>query len=241
MEPVVRVRDLVQKIKKRIILDGVGLEVYRGECFGLFGLRGAGKTALLHILAGIDRFRSGSVEVLGYDIRKSERFKHQLGLVTQGKSLFQDLRAGENLDFLAALKNAGRENCHRVIERFQLTDYLSLPVTALEAGVYQRLALACALLNEPELLLADDLFQSIDPASHHIILGELKEYLACGGTCILSFNNMDAYSKNDLYSSISRVGWLEQGRLTVCQPGEARDQWDRRLKSFEEQSGENHA
>ena len=116
-----------------------------------------------------------------------------------------------------------------------------MPVTALEAGVYQRLALACALLNEPELLLGDDLFQSIDPASRHIILRELREYLACGGTCILSFNNMDAYSKTDLYSIISRVGWLEQGRLTVYQPGEAREQWEDRLKSFAEQSGELHA
>ena len=116
-----------------------------------------------------------------------------------------------------------------------------MPVTELEAGVYQRLALACALLNEPELLLADDLFQSIDPPSRYIILRELREYLAGGGTCILSFNNMDAYSNNDLYSSISRVGWLEQGRLTVFQPGEARDQWERLLKSSAGQSGENHA
>ncbi len=241
MEPVVRVADLVQIRDGKKILDGVSLEVHSGECFGLFGLRRAGKTAFLHILAGIDRFRSGSVEVLGYDIRKSERFKRQLGLVTQEKSLFQDLRAGENLDFLAALKNAGRESCHRVIEQFQLTDYLNLPVTALEAGVYQRLALACALLNEPKLLLADDLFQSIDPPSRHIVLRELKEYLAGSGACILSFNNMDAYSKNDIYSRISRVGWLEQGRLTIYQPRDAKAEWERRLKSFDGQSGEIHA
>lgn len=255
MEPVVRVTDLVQKRDGTKILDGISLEVYRGECFGLFGPRGAGKTAFLHILAGLDRFSGGNVEVLGCDLRKSEGFKHRLGLVTQDKSLFQDLKAGENLDFLAALKNTGRAGCYRVAEQFQLTDYLNLPVTGLAAGVYQRLALACALLNEPELLLADELFPSIDPLSHHIIAVELKKYLAGGGACILSFNNMDAWARQGFYGGrddsggvkgdesgrINRVGWLEQGLLTICRPGEAAAEWERRVKSFDGQSGEDHA
>ncbi|OPZ74738.1 MAG: putative ABC transporter ATP-binding protein YbhF [Firmicutes bacterium ADurb.Bin456] len=254
MEPVVRVTDLVQNKDGTKILDGISLEVYRGELFGLFGPRGAGKTALLHILAGIDRFQRGSLEILGCDPRKSEKFKHRLGLVTQEKSLFQDLKAGENLDFLAALKNTGRESCYKVIDQFKLTDYLNLPVTRLSAGVYQRLALACALLNEPELLLADELFPGIDPHSHHIIAVELKKYLAGGGTCIQSFNNMDAFARQDCGSGdescemkgdesgrINRVGWLEQGQLTIYQPCEAAAEWQRRVKSFHGQSGGDHA
>lgn len=238
MEPVVRVTDLVQKVGAKKILDGVTLEIYSGECFGLFGLSGAGKTTFIHILAGIDRFRSGSVEVLGFDVRKSERFKQQLGLVTQEKSLFQDLKAGENLDFLAALKNVGRAGIFGAIERFELTDYLNQPVTALEAGIYRRLSMACALLNAPKLLLVDEPIQSLDPQSHHIVVRELKNFLAGGGTCIWSFSSMEAYKGMEVYRRMSRVGWLEQGRLTIFQPEDAGAEWERRIESFDGQSGE---
>jgi ABC-2 type transport system ATP-binding protein len=240
MTPLIKVNGLKQTIGKHNILDNLSFELFSGECLGLFGVRGAGKTTLLHILAGIDRFKSGSVEVLGCDIRKSEVFKKQLGLVTQEQSLFRDLNVHENLDFISVLKNSGRENITGLVKRFELLKYLREPVGTLDAGIYQRLSLACALLNNPRLLIADDLINDIDPYSRHLILKELTGFITSGGACIWGF------SRVEFCAATSRVGWLENGLLTLYSPQEAQALWDNRLRlieqqSIEQQSGEKDA
>ncbi|HOV79182.1 MAG TPA: ABC transporter ATP-binding protein [Bacillota bacterium] len=232
MAPVIRVKDLTQGNGQKNILDGLSFEVYGGECFGLFGVRGAGKTALLHILAGIDRFKSGSVEILGCDIRKSEAFKRRLGLVTQERSLFRDLNVYENLEFISVLKNTEKENVLAAVKRFELEDFLGEPVGTLDAGIYQRLSLACALLNMPRLLIADDLISDVDTYSRHVISRELKTFLSGGGTCVWGF------SRIEFCAEMNRIGWLENGSLTLYTPRDASEQWDSRLRSPERQNGD---
>ncbi|NLI13387.1 ATP-binding cassette domain-containing protein [Pelotomaculum propionicicum] len=235
MTPLIKVIDLKQTIGKQKVLDGLSLELYSGECLGLFGARGAGKTALLHILSGIDRFKSGSVEILGCDIRKSEAFKKQLGLVTQERSLFRDLKVYENLEFIAVLKNTGLDSIPDLVKRFELTDYLGEPAGRLNAGVYQRLSMACALLNEPRLLIADDLINDIDPYAQRLILKELNRFVTSGGACVWGF------SRIEFCAATSRVGWLEKGSLTFYTPQEAQEQWESQLLSIEQQSGGENA
>lgn len=235
MVPVIKVKDLTQRIGKKNVLDGLSFEVYSGECFGLFGVRGAGKTTLLHILAGIDRFKSGSVEVLGCDIRKGEVFKKHLGLVTQERSLFRDLNVYENLEFISVLKNSGRENVLAAVKRFELEDFLGEPVSTLNAGIYQRLSLACALLNMPKLLIADDLINDLDIYSRHVILRELKAFISGGGACIWGF------SRIEFCAEMSRIGWLENGLLTLYTPRDANEQWNSRLRSLGQQNGDKDA
>lgn len=235
MEPVVKVSDLVQKRRKKILFTGLNFEIYQGELFGLFGPRGAGKTALLHILAGIERFSSGSVEILGQDIRRGEKFKKALGLVTQQPSLFEDLNAAENLDYIATLKGCRVESTFDLIRRLDLEDFLNEPLHRLKPGPYQRLALACALLNRPSLLIADELINCLDPYSSAVITKELSGYLAEGGTCIWAFNNIS------LCSSMSRIGWLEDGKLSIYQPEEARRVWEQQLSQSYQKPGESHA
>lgn len=238
MQPLLRVVSLRQRIGRRDVLKDLSFEVFPGECFGIFGLAGSGKTALIHILAGVDRFTSGSVEVLGHNIKKTEKFKQYTGLVTQRRSLFQELTAGENLDFIAALKNAKRDAISSLVERLELNDYLKEPVTRLEAGVYQRLSLACALLNEPRLLLADEPITGFDLDSRRLILGEIKDYLQRGGTCVWAFSSMEPVGL------MSRVGWLENGEFTVYSPQEARERWEKLEKHLMQEkpgSGDAHA
>lgn len=235
MEPVVKIKDLVQKSRKKILLQGLNLEIQKGEIFGLFGPRGAGKTALVHILAGVDRFSSGYVEILGQDIRHGEHFKKKLGLVTQQPSLFADMNVAENLDFIAALKNCGRTSVLDLTRRFELLDIINEPVQHLMPGPYQRLAVACALLNQPALLIADDLINCLDPFSTNVITRELAGFMADGGTCVWAFNNIG------LCARMSRIGWLEEGQLSIRQPEEARRVWASRYQSDYADSGESHA
>lgn len=227
MEAVIKVRNLVQAKNRKLVLNGLDFEVAEGECFGVFGTRGAGKTSLLHILTGIDRFRSGEVTVLGCDVRKTETFKDRLGLVTQTRSLFLDLTAGENLDFFAALKNAPRSNIDLASRSLELEEYLDTQTGSLDAGVFQRLSLACALLNAPRLLIADELIKDIDLNSRQILLKALGGFISEGGTCVWSFSDIGCCPR------MSRVGWLEHGAISVLPPEQAIREWERRLRQTE--------
>ncbi|NLG32609.1 MAG: ABC transporter ATP-binding protein [Syntrophomonadaceae bacterium] len=222
----VEVKDLVQKFLLKRVLDGISFNLLSGEALGIFGLRGSGKTALLHILAGVERFSSGQVEVLGCDIRKNPSFRQGIGLVTQEPSLFQDLNVLENLDFIASLKNAGPPDIERVILQLELKDYLRYPVNSLEAGVYQRLSLACAILNSPRLLILDEVIKDIDIYSRHLILQGLEPFLASGGGVVCGFSNIE------MSAYFNRVAWLEKGQMEILSPGEARDKWIQLLESF---------
>jgi ABC-2 type transport system ATP-binding protein len=235
MAPLIKVNGLTQEIGRQKVLDGLSFELSGGECLGLFGLRGSGKTALLHILAGVDRFKAGSVEILGCDARVSEAYKQQLGLVTQQRSLFKDLKVYENLEFISVLKNAGAAEITSLVNCFELQDILGEPVGRLKAGFYQRLSLACAFLNSPRILIADDLINDIDPYSQHIILRELNIFTAGGGACIWGF------SRIGFCTAVNRVGWLENGLLTLYSPQEAQELWGNRLRLIEAQSGESDA
>jgi len=235
MEPAIKIKDLVQKSRKKLLLSGLNLEIHRGELFGLFGPRAAGKTALLHILAGVDRFSAGMVEVFGQDVRRSEKFKKKVGLVTQRPSLFADMNVAENLDFIATLKNCGRASVLDLTRRFELQDLLNEPVQHLKPGPYQRLAVACALLNAPELLIADELINCLEPFSTDVINRELSGFLAGGGTCMWAFNNIS------LCARMSRIGWLKEGQLAFYQPEEARSVWENQYQAGFVPSGEGHA
>jgi len=224
MEAVIKVSNLVQGKGQRLVLNGIDFEVMPGECFGVFGTRGAGKTSLLHILAGIDSFRSGEVTVLGCNVRTNESFKASLGLVTQARSLFLDLTAYENLDFFAALKNAPRSRIDQVSRSLALDECLDTPVGSLDAGLFQRLSLACALLNAPQMLIADELIKDIDLDSRQILLTALGNFLSGGGTCVWGFSDIGCCPH------MSRVGWLEEETLSILSPEQAAREWERRLR-----------
>ncbi|GAB6179408.1 ABC transporter ATP-binding protein [Desulfotomaculum defluvii] len=232
MEPVLKATDIVQVVNKKTVLGGISLELKAGEALGIFGTRGSGKTTLLHLLAGIEKYKSGSVEILGVDTRKGDTYKKHLGLVTQERSLFQELRVVENLDFIATLRGGSRVTIEKLVEQLELKDILREPVATLEHGLYQRLALACALLNEPELLIADELIRDIDFYSRKLIIKTVRQFLQGGGAFLCGFSHPDYVNQLD------RVGWLTEGQLTFYQPEEAAAQWQRLFVASNLQSGE---
>lgn len=234
MQPVIVAKDLVQVLNKKTVLDSINLELWPGESLGIFGTRGTGKTTLLQILAGIDRFKSGSVEILGCDIRKNAGYKKKLGLVTQEKSLFQELRVAENLDFIATLRGGDQQTIGKLIEQLELQELLREPVSTLENGLYQRVALACALLHNPLVLVVDELIKDIDLYSRRLILLTLRQFLKGGGAVLCGFSNMEYACQLD------RVAWLKGGKLSFYSAEEAQAEWTRQLEEYALQSGELH-
>ncbi len=235
-DAVIVIKDLVQQIGRRKILDGIGLELYQGECLGVFGYRGCGKTTLLHIAAGVDRFKSGTVKVLGQQVgrRRKQAYKGRISLVTQQPSLFSDLNVVENLEFFCTLKRVPQDRMRESILRLELEDYLKEPLPNLDVGVYQRVALGCALLNHPEILILDEIIRDIDLPSRIIILEVLEEYLAAGNSCLAAFSNIEYVSYMD------RVAWLENGKTNIYSPSEVQKLWQEQQAMVHKKRGEEH-
>lgn len=232
MNPILSVNHLVQKRGRKTVLKDISFDVFAGERFGVFGTRGTGKTALLHILAGVDRFTSGQVQILDFNVQKTEKYKQNLGLVTQERSLFHDMSVAENLDFIAVLKKASHQDIQEMITRFELDNFLSFPVADLDSvGVFQRLSLACALLNHPRILILDDVIKDIDSGSRKIILRELDRFQAEGGTCIWSFSDIHDWSL------MNRVGSLAEGEMTLHTPESAQEKWNWAETAYAEACG----
>ena len=231
MQEVIRVENLVQMAGKKAVLDKVSFSLNAGESFGLFGIQGVGKTSLLHIIAGIEKFSSGVVTVLGFNVAKTEKYKKDVGLVTQAPSLFRDLSGEENLDFIAALKGAKAGSVRETVERLDLEGYLKMRAGRIEPGAYKRLSLACALLGNPRVLLVDDLGNNLDLYSLDLILGELQAFHDGGGTSILVF------SQPELAAVTDRVGWLENGAMTLWEPDKLTSEWKDRVNTVLGRSG----
>lgn len=236
MEPVLKCNDLSKKFGRKPVLQGITFELPPGQSLGIFGTRGTGKTTLLHILAGIESFNSGQVEVFGTDINKSDKFKTRIGLVTQQNSLFQDMTVAENLDFIAALKKAPKTNIEEAIEQLELGDFMKERVAALPSvGLLQRLSLACALLNNPELLISDEILKDIDLESLSIILRKLKAFQSEGKTLICSFSHISDIAS---YPPFNEVGWLEGGKINFYHPSKIRSEWARQMEQYQERNQE---
>ncbi|MBM3314927.1 ABC transporter ATP-binding protein, partial [candidate division WOR-3 bacterium] len=167
---VVETRELVKRFGGFTAVDRVSLSVAPGEVFGLLGPNGAGKTTIIRVLCGIIAPSSGSARVLGFEMpRENARIRRQIGYVSQRFSLYDDLTAGENLDFFGTVYGlAGPERSRAVgsaQERLGLDRYAGAQAREMPTAARQRLALACALLHDPGVLFLDEPTSGMDPAS----------------------------------------------------------------------------
>lgn len=191
MEPLVIVDNLSQSFKKHKVLKNIGFQVNKGDFFLITGPSGAGKTTLISILAGIQAYKAGSVEIFGFQLNKEkEKHKPYIGLVTQETSLFNNFTVKENLLVLGMLRGMPskylNERIAWEVESFQLEDYFAVKLRKLPEGIKKRVALAGALLSEPRLLLLDDLFIKSDYHSVLLMMKNIYDYLLSGNTCILT-------------------------------------------------------
>lgn len=210
--PVVAVRGAVRRFGPVVALDGLSLEIARGELYGLVGPDGAGKTTLIRALAGLIDVDGGEVRVLGEDPAKG-RVRERVGLMPQAFSLYRDLSVAENLRFFSRLNALPRAEHRRRTERLlaitRLGPFVDRRADALSGGMYKKLALACALLHEPEVLLLDEPTNGVDPVSRLDLWQLLYEFVAQGMAVVVSTPYMDEAER------CHRVGLLHRGRLLL--------------------------
>jgi ABC-2 type transport system ATP-binding protein len=195
-------------------LDGLDIEVNKGELFGLVGPDGAGKTTTMRLLTGIMTPTSGEAWVAGYSIRgEEELIKEEIGYMSQRFGLYEDLTVMENILFYADLYGVRKTERPRRIERLlgfsNLTPFKTRLAGNLSGGMKQKLGLACALIHTPRVLFLDEPTLGVDPVSRRDFWRILYDLLKEGVTIFVSTAYLDEAER------CGRIGLLNQGKLLV--------------------------
>lgn len=219
---VIEAEGLVRRFGARPAVTGLDLVVRRGEVFGLLGSDGAGKTTTLQMLAAILDPSAGRATVLGYDtVREAAAVNARLGYMSQVFSLYGRLTVDENLEFFASLHRVPepekRTRMARLLAFARLERHHDRQARFLSGGMQKKLALCCALIHEPELLVLDEPTTGVDPVSRREFWDILYLTLTQGTTIIVSTPYMDEAER------CTRVAMLHEGRMVACDvPGRLR-------------------
>ena len=210
--PALEVDAAARRFGPTLALDRLSFTVGRGELYGLVGPDGAGKTTVIRALAGLLELDAGRIRVLGWDPAQGGlQVREALGLMPQHYSLYGDLSVAENLTFFSRLyvlpRRVFRERSERLLSITRLAPFASRRADALSGGMYKKLALACALLHQPEVLLLDEPTNGVDPVSRRELWALLHEFVQGGMTVLVSTPYMDEAERCD------RVGLVHRGRL----------------------------
>jgi ABC-2 type transport system ATP-binding protein len=186
-----RVRDLRKSYKDVVAVDGLDLEVHPGECFGLLGPNGAGKTTTIEICEGLNTADSGDVEVLGLHWDSSaNQLRARLGIQLQDTQLSEKLTVFETVRLFRSFFPRGPEAAE-VIALVQLDEKRNARVGELSGGQKQRLALACALVGDPDLLFLDEPTTGLDPQARRQLWELIEEFKSAGRSILLTTHYMD--------------------------------------------------
>ena len=203
--PLLHLDGFVKRYGRRSAVSGVSLDVRRGEIYGLIGPDGAGKSSLMKAVAGVLTFDGGALEVFGTRLDSeaaAERVKDRLGFMPQGLglNLYAELSIEENIDFFAKLRlvpaAALAERKERLLAITRLAQFRGRAMKHLSGGMKQKLALACTLIHEPELIILDEPTTGVDPVSRRdfwLILSEILHER--GATALVSTAYMDEASR----------------------------------------------
>jgi ABC-2 type transport system ATP-binding protein len=186
-----RVQNLRKVYKDVVAVDGIDLEVRTGECFGLLGPNGAGKTTTIEICEGLTAPDSGSVEVLGmrWD-SNAEQLRQRLGIQLQDTQLSEKLTVLETVRLFRSFYRQGPDAAE-VIALVQLEEKNNARVGNLSGGQKQRLAMACALVGDPDLLFLDEPTTGLDPQARRQLWELVEEFKSAGRTIVLTTHYMD--------------------------------------------------
>ena len=192
----IRARGLTKKFGDLIAVNNLDLDVPRAQIYGFLGPNGSGKSTTIRLLCGLLTPTSGGARVLGYDVPVDARkLKPRIGYMTQKFSLYGDLTVYENLEFIADVycyqRSTRRSRIDELLQRYDLTEQRKQFAGTMSGGQKQRLALACAVLNRPELLLLDEPTSAVDPKSRRDFWTKLFELADAGTTILVSTHYMD--------------------------------------------------
>ena len=177
-------------------VDGIDLTVTAGECFGMLGPNGAGKSSTMRMIGAVSPPTSGTLEVLGMDVRRHRRaVKARLGVVPQEDNLDEELSVRQNLvvyaGFFGIAARAAHDRADELLAFMGLAGRADAKVSTLSGGMKRRLVIARALINDPDVVLLDEPTTGLDPQARHHIWERLRELRAGGTTLVLTTHYME--------------------------------------------------
>ena len=191
-----------------VAVDGIDLQVARGECIGLLGPNGAGKTTTVEILEGLNQPTSGTVQLFGLSWRRhADEIRQRIGVALQETRLSEKLSVAETLDLFRSFYRRPR-SLEALLDAVALQEKRSAWVGKLSGGQKQRLALACALIGDPEILFLDEPTTGLDPQSRRQVWQLVGDYRAGGGTVLLTTHYMEEAER-----LCDRVAIVDRGRI----------------------------
>jgi len=206
-------RGLSKAYGSTLAVDGLDLEVQRGSFFGFVGPNGAGKTTTLSMATGLLRPDAGTAHVMGHDVwSDTVRTKQLVGILPDGLRLFDRLTGLQLISYSGLLRGMDRAlvvgRAHDLLGALGLEADAGTLVVDYSAGMTKKIALACALIHAPRLLVLDEPFEGVDPVSSSTIRQILAGYAESGGTVILSSHVMDLVQR-----LCDRVAIVALGRI----------------------------
>ncbi|HEY9074937.1 MAG TPA: ABC transporter ATP-binding protein [Anaerolineaceae bacterium] len=215
MEPSIQAVDLTKRYhtaRRPPAVDALSFHIPSGFLYGLVGPDGAGKTTTLRILATVIPQTSGSASLMGWDVRRdAEKIRSSIGYMPQNFSLYPDLSVIENLNFFARLHGVkGQVKQQRIDEMLgftRLAEFTGRRAGNLSGGMKKKLALACALIHNPQVLILDEPSTGVDPVSRRELWAILARVVNQGVTVLVSTPYMDEAER------CSEVGIIYQGRM----------------------------
>ena len=205
-DPPVTVRGLTKSYGGRVVVDGIDLDIEAGEMVGLIGANGAGKTTTVECLQGLRRPDSGHIRVLGLDPqRDADRLRPHLGSQLQSSGLPDRIRVDEAMSLFAGQRAADGD---RLLEQFGLAHRRRSHYAGLSGGERQRLFLVLALLNQPRLVILDELTQGLDPAARRDVWSAVAQLRDAGTTVLLVTHELD-----EVEVLCERVAVMRDGRI----------------------------
>ena len=208
----IRAKGVTRRFGALVAVDDVDLTVRRASVYGFLGPNGSGKSTMIRMLCGLLRPSAGEIEVLGLRIpAQADELRLHIGYMTQKFSLFEDLSVRENLEFLAAIQGLARARARSRVEsllvEYDFADRQRQLAGTLSGGQKQRLALAGAVIHEPELLFLDEPTSAVDPESRRYFWDKLFDLDDAGKTLLVSTHYMEEAER------CHRIAILNRGRL----------------------------
>ena len=199
----------------KVAVDGLSIEVGRGELFAFLGPNGAGKTTTIKMMAGLLRPDAGHIEVAGIDVQRDYvAAKARLSFVPDEPYVYDKLSGREFLSFVGRMygmsERAALDEAGMLIERFELGEFLDDLCESYSHGMKQRLVLSAALLHRPEVMLVDEPMVGLDPKSARLVKQILQTRASQGVTVFMSTHTLDVAEQ-----LASRIGIINRGRMVA--------------------------
>ncbi len=215
----IEIKDLTKRYDDKVVVNGISLEIFKGECFGLLGPNGAGKSTTMKMMYCSALVTSGELFVLGLNVKKNYReIKSRIGVVPQEDGLDPDFTVLENLlvysSFHKIPKNEALLRAQSLLRLMKLEDYQNRSVENLSGGMKRRLAIARGLLNQPEIVFLDEPTTGLDPQARIWIWDFFRQMKAQKNTLVLTTHYME-----EAEQMCDRVAIVDHGKvLTIGTP-----------------------